>query len=88
MKNMLGLTCDPVCGLVEVPCIKRNVIGAVNAISYAQLSMAGIMSAIKPDEVIDSMRRIGDVLPACLKETSQGGLAVTESAMEVAKRLK
>ena len=88
LKNMLGLTCDPVCGLVEVPCIKRNVAGAVNAISSAQLSLAGIISAIRPDEVIDSMRRIGDALPACLKETSQGGLAVTESAMEVAKRLK
>ena len=88
LKNMLGLTCDPVCGLVEVPCIKRNVAGAVNAISSAQLSLAGIRSAIRPDEVIDSMKRIGDMIPACLKETSEGGLAVTESAKEVAERLK
>lgn len=88
LKNMLGLTCDPVCGLVEVPCIKRNVAGALNAISSAQLSLAGIRSAIKPDEVIDSMRRIGDMLPACLKETSEGGLAVTASAQAVAEKLK
>lgn len=80
LKNMLGLTCDPVAGLVEVPCIKRNAFGAVNAITAAQLALAGIRSAIAPDDVIDSMRRIGNQMPACLKETSEGGLAVTESA--------
>ena len=80
LKNMLGLVCDPVAGLVEVPCIKRNSYGAVNAVTSAQLAMAGIRSAIDPDEVIDSMRRIGNQLPACLKETSEGGLATTESA--------
>lgn len=58
LKSMLGLTCDPVCGLVEVPCIKRNVSGAVNAITAAQMTMAGIKSVIPADEVIDSMRRI------------------------------
>lgn len=79
-ENMLGLTCDPVGGLVEVPCIKRNVAGVVNAISAAQLAMAGIVSAISPDDTIDSMRRIGNELPVCLKETGMGGLAVTESA--------
>ena len=78
LKNMLGLTCDPVKGLVEVPCIKRNSYGAVNAVTSAQLAMAGIESAITP--VIDSMRRIGNSMPACLKETGTGGLAVTESA--------
>ena len=67
LKNMLGLTCDPVKGLVEVPCIKRNSYGAVNAVTSAQLAMAG-------------MRRIGNSMPACLKETGTGGLAVTESA--------
>ena len=77
LKNMLGLTCDPVKGLVEVPCIKRNSYGAVNAVTSAQL---GIESAITPDDVIDSMRRIGNSMPACLKETGTGGLAVTESA--------
>lgn len=80
LKNMLGLACDPVGGLVEVPCIKRNVAGAVNAISSAQIAMAGIKSAITPDDVIDSMRRIGDSLPKCLKETSEGGLATSKSA--------
>ena len=80
LKNMLGLVCDPVAGLVEVPCIKRNSCGAVNAVTSAQLALAGIRSAIAPDDVIDSMRRIGNQLPACLKETSEGGLAVTESA--------
>lgn len=80
LKNFLGLVCDPVGGLVEVPCIKRNAYGAVNAVTSSQLAMAGIRSAISPDDVIDSMKRIGNQMPACLKETSQGGLATTESA--------
>lgn len=88
LKNMLGLTCDPVAGLVEVPCIKRNVSGAVNAVVLSQMALAGICSAIAPDEVIDSMRRIGKLLPSCLKETSQEGLAITSSAQMIAKRLK
>lgn len=88
MKNMLGLTCDPVAGLVEVPCIKRNVSGAVNAVVSSQMAMAGIRSAIFPDEVIDSMRRIGKLLPVCLRETGQEGLATTPSAQAIAKRLK
>lgn len=80
LKNFFGLVCDPVAGLVEVPCIKRNSYGAVNAVTSAQLSLAGIKSAIAPDDVVDSMRRIGNQLPANLKETSCGGLAITESA--------
>lgn len=80
LKNFLGLVCDPVAGLVEVPCIKRNSYGAVNAVTSAQLSLAEIKSAIAPDDVVDSMRRIGNQLPASLKETSCGGLAITESA--------
>lgn len=80
LKNFLGLVCDPVAGLVEVPCIKRNSYGAVNAVTSAQLSLAGIKSAIAPDDVVDSMRRIGNQLPASLKETSCGVLAITESA--------
>lgn len=82
LKNFLGLVCDPVGGLVEVPCIKRNAYGAVNAVTSSQLAMAGIRSAISPDDVIDSMKRIGNQMPACLKETSQGGLATTESAQK------
>ncbi len=91
LKNMLGLACDPVGGLVEVPCVKRNVAGVVNAISSAQLALAGITSAITPDDTIDSMRRIGNDLPSCLKETGTGGLAATESAkriMEQFNRIK
>lgn len=88
MKNMLGLTCDPVAGLVEVPCIKRNVSGAVNAVVSSQMAVAGIKSAIEPDEVIDSMRRIGKLLPTCLKETGQEGLAITPSAQKIVKKLK
>lgn len=88
MKNMLGLTCDPVAGLVEVPCIKRNVSGAVNAIIASQMVMAGLKSAIPVDEVFESMERIGRLLPPCLKETSQEGLAVTATAEKVVKALK
>ena len=87
LKNMLGLTCDPVCGLVEVPCIKRNSAGAVNAVTSAQMALAGVCSAIAPDEVIDTMRRIGNALPACLKETSEGGLATTPSAQKVREKM-
>lgn len=85
LKSMLGLACDPVCGLVEVPCIKRNVAGAMNAITAAQMSMAGIKSVISPDEVIDSMQRIGAAMPSSLKETVREGLAITPTA-ELIKR--
>ncbi len=87
LKNMLGLTCDPVAGLVEVPCIKRNASGAVNAVLAAHLTMAGVRSAIDPDEVIDSMQRIGKLIPACLRETGQEGLAATPSAKRIAEGL-
>lgn len=85
LKSMLGLACDPVCGLVEVTCIKRNVAGAMNAITAAQMSMAGIKSVISPDEVIDSMQRIGAAMPSSLKETAREGLAITPTA-ELIKR--
>lgn len=85
LKSMLGLACDPVCGLVEVPCIKRNVAGAMNAITAAQMSMAGIKSVISPDEVVDSMQRIGAAMPSSLKETAREGLAITPTA-ELIKR--
>ena len=85
LKSMLGRACDPVCGLVEVPCIKRNVAGAMNAITAAQMSMAGIKSVISPDEVIDSMQRIGAAMPSSLKETAKEGLAITPTA-ELIKR--
>lgn len=87
LKSMLGLACDPVCGLVEVPCIKRNVAGAMNAITAAQMSMAGIKSVISPDEVIDSMQRIGAAMPSSLKETAREGLAITPTAELIKKEL-
>lgn len=88
LKNMLGLACDPVCGLVEVPCVKRNVAGAVNAVTAAQMAMAGIVSAIPVDEVIDTMRRIGNAMPESLKETAGGGLATTPTAALIAQRFQ
>ena len=88
LKSMLGLACDPVCGLVEVPCIKRNVAGAMNAITAAQMSMAGIKSVISPDEVIDSMQRIGAAMPSSLKETAREGLAITPTAELIKRELE
>ncbi|SFR93816.1 L-serine ammonia-lyase, iron-sulfur-dependent, subunit alpha [Anaeromicropila populeti] len=87
LKNLLGLTCDPVAGLVEIPCIKRNVIGAVNAISSADLALAGIESRIPPDEVIDAMGEIGRIMPKELKETGKGGLAVTPTGKKITDKL-
>ena len=74
-KNLLGLACDPVAGLVEVPCVKRNVMGAVNAPTSADLTSAGIFSKIPPDEVIDAMRSIGRSMSEDIRETGKGGLA-------------
>lgn len=88
LKNLLGLVCDPVAGLVEVPCVKRNVIGAVNAITSADMAMAGIRSRIPADQVIDAMRSIGITMPGALKETGEGGLAATPVGMEITEKLK
>lgn len=88
LKNMLGLVCDPVAGLVEVPCIKRNVAGAVNAITSAQMALAGVQSVIPVDEVIDSMYRIGKMMPGALRETGEGGLAATPTAIEIFARIR
>ncbi|MEI2466304.1 L-serine ammonia-lyase, iron-sulfur-dependent, subunit alpha [Niallia taxi] len=77
LKNMLGLVCDPVAGLVEVPCVKRNAMGAANAMVAADMALAGITSRIPCDEVIDAMYRIGLSMPSALRETGQGGLAAT-----------
>ena len=77
LGNLLGLVCDPVAGLVEVPCIKRNVVGAVNAVSCANMALAGVDYAIPCDEVIDAMGRVGSLLSPDLRETGQGGLAAT-----------
>lgn len=77
LKNLLGLVCDPVAGLVEVPCVKRNAMGASVAITATDMALAGITSRIPCDEVIDAMYRIGQTMPVALKETAQGGLAAT-----------
>ena len=82
LGNLLGLVCDPVAGLVEVPCIKRNVVGAVNAVSCANMALAGVDYAIPCDEVIDAMGRVGSLLSPDLRETGQGGLANTPAARE------
>lgn len=87
MKNLLGLVCDPVAGLVEVPCVKRNVSGAVVALSAADMALAGIRSRIAPDEVIDAMREVGLSMPACVRETGEGGLAATPTGMRAKERL-
>lgn len=87
LKSLLGLVCDPVAGLVEVPCVKRNVIGAINALTSADMAIAGIRSQIPPDEVIDAMKNIGDAMPSCLRETGTGGLAITPTGIKIAETL-
>ncbi|MBO5007523.1 MAG: L-serine ammonia-lyase, iron-sulfur-dependent, subunit alpha [Clostridia bacterium] len=86
-KFILGLTCDPVAGLVEVPCVKRNASGAVNALVAAELALCGIESVIPADEVISAMKQTGELMSISLKETSQAGLAVTPTALEITNRL-
>lgn len=87
LKNILGLVCDPVAGLVEVPCIKRNAMGAANAMLAANLALVGIESKIPVDEVIMAMKEVGDSLPATLKETACGGLANTPTARILERQL-
>lgn len=86
LKNLMGLACDPVAGLVEVPCVKRNAIGAMNALTAAELALAGIRSAIPTDEVIDAMREVGDMLPNALKETGSGGVAASKTGLAFKER--
>lgn len=87
LKSLLGLVCDPVAGLVEVPCIKRNVIGTSIAFSAADLSLAGVESRIPCDEVIEAMYKIGKEMPRTLRETALGGLAMTETGKRVKEQL-
>lgn len=87
LKNLMGLVCDPVAGLVEVPCVKRNVIGAVNAISAADMALAGIGSRIPVDEVIDAMGEVGRRMPVEFRETALGGLAATPTGKAVKERM-
>ena len=87
LKNLMGLVCDPVAGLVEVPCVKRNVIGAMNAVSAADMALAGIESRIPVDEVIDAMGDVGRRMPVEFRETALGGLAATPTGREVKRRM-
>ena len=87
MKNMLGLVCDPVAGLVEVPCVKRNGFAVVQAMVAADMAMAGVRSIIPVDEVIEAMKHIGAALPKSLRETSEGGLAATPTAQAIEQKL-
>ena len=87
IKSLLGLVCDPVAGLVEVPCVKRNAAGAMIAMSSADLALAGIRSAVPPDEVIDAMREVGDKMDVSLRETGLGGVAATPFGQAVAEKM-
>lgn len=87
LQNVLGLVCDPVAGLVEAPCVKRNVMGAVNALSCADMALAGIEGAIPCDEVIDAMAAVGRALPTALRETGEGGLAATPTGRKIAEQI-
>jgi len=80
MKNIMGLVCDPVAGLVEVPCVKRNSFLAIHATVASELALAGIKSVIPPDEVIDAVKQVGELLSVSLKESSEAGLATTKTA--------
>ncbi len=88
LKNMLGLVCDPVAGLVEVPCILRNAGGVAQALAAADLALAGIESVIPPDEVIDAMGQVGRLLDVRFKETAQGGIAASPTGRRLAAQLR
>ena len=87
MKNLLGLTCDPVCGLVEIPCVKRNPFLAIHAVTASELALAGVKSKIPLDEVIDALEQTGKLMSPMLKESSQAGLATTKTALKLKETL-
>ncbi len=87
LSGLMGLVCDPVAGLVEVPCVKRNVTGAMNAVACADMAMAGISSRIPPDEVIDAMKSVGHLMSSDLRETGRGGLAGTPTGQRIQERI-
>lgn len=88
LKNLMGLVCDPIAGLVEVPCVKRNVIGAVNAISCADMALAGVASQVPVDQVIDCMGDVGRRMPVEFRETALGGLAVTPFGQSIKEQME
>lgn len=87
LKSLLGLACDPIAGLVEVPCVKRNVLGAVNAVTAADMTLAGIVSKIPADEVFDAMYNIGKHMDEEIRETAKGGLATTPTGMQISDKI-
>jgi L-serine dehydratase len=87
LKNILGLICDPVAGLVISPCIKRNAIGVVNAFLAAEMALSGVTSVIPADEVIEAMMKVGRKLPYELKETGKGGIAGTKTGKEIKRKI-
>lgn len=87
IKSLLGLVCDPIAGLVEVPCVKRNAAGALLAMSSADMALAGIRSAVPPDEVIDAMRDVGDKMDVSLRETGIGGVAGTQFGQMISEKM-
>ena len=87
LSNLLGLVCDPVAGLVEIPCVKRNVVGSVNALACADMALAGLTNKIPADEVIGAMKRIGENMPVQLRETGLGGLATTKTGLKMKIRI-
>ena len=86
-KNLLGLVCDPVAGLVEIPCAKRNVSGAINALCTADLVMAGVNSKIPFDDALSAMYKVGLGMPAELRETALGGVAITETGLKLKEKV-
>lgn len=87
LKNIMGLVCDPVAGLVEIPCIKRNALGVMNAMLSADLALAGVKSYIPFDEVVWAMNNVGNEMSKSLKETALGGIAITPTALEMQKKV-
>ncbi len=87
IKNILGLVCDPVAGLVEIPCAKRNIAGTVSALTTADMVMAGVTSHIPFDDSVEAMYKVGKQLPSCLRETALGGVAVTESGLKLKEKV-
>ena len=87
LQNVMGLVCDPVAGLVEEPCVRRNVMGAVNALTCADMALAGVAGAIPCDEVIDAMSAVGRLMPPSLRETGEGGLAATPTGRKIAETM-
>lgn len=87
LKNILGLVCDPVAGLVEIPCAKRNAAGAISALCTADMVMAGVSSKIPFDDTVSAMYKVGKQLPASLRETAMGGVAITKTGLELKKKV-